>query len=215
MYCNELTLKTPGMAAADQVYTITNVVKGSNLAGTGGVRPAAQSIISANVTADFSKRGYRLPTEAEWEYAARGGNNSPGNYAYSGSNDSTLVAWYNETIKSGADAGSTQTVGTKEPNALGIYDMSGNITEWVWDWFDSYKSSYYFIDYNSTKPGSPTATGILNPTGPALGTERVRRGGGWSNAVGNVRSVVRNSQAPGEATWVNGFRVVRGPGVIW
>jgi len=204
MYCNELTLKTQGMAVADQVYTITNVVKGSNLAGTGGVRPAAQSIISANVTADFSKRGYRLPTEAEWEYAARGGNNTPFNYTYSGSNTADSVAWYNESIKQGADAGSTQTVGTKTANTLGIYDMSGNISEWCWDWFGSYKDSYF----------STSAAGS-NPLGPASGTERVRRGGAWSNAVGNVRSVVRNSQVPGDATWVNGFRVVRGPGTIW
>ena len=204
MYCNVLTTKTTGMTSADHVYTITGEVYGSNLAGTGGVRPAAKSIISANVTVDFSKRGYRLPTEAEWEYAARGGNNSPGNYIYSGSNNATLVAWYNETIKTGADSGSTQTVGTKAPNALGIYDMSGNISEWVWDWFGSYKDSYY-----------STASALKNPQGPVLGTERVRRGGAWSNAVGNVRSVVRNSQAPGEATWVNGFRVARGPSLIW
>jgi len=201
-YCNRLTVLE--MGAEHQVYTILSPVKGSNLAGTGGVRPAAQSIISATVTADFTKRGYRLPTEAEWEYAARGGNNSPGNFTYSGSNDATIVAWYNDTIKTSADAGSTQTVGTRQPNALGIYDMSGNITEWVWDWFASYKDAYYSSE-----------SAIVNPSGPASGTERVRRGGGWSNAVGNVRSVVRNSQAPGEATWVNGFRVVRGASAIW
>ena len=201
-YCNRLT--DSEMGASEKVYTISGGTLGPNLAGTGGVRPAAQSIISANVTADFTKHGYRLPTEAEWEYAARGGNNSPGNFAYSGSNDPTLVAWYNETIKQGADTGSTQTVGTKNANALGIFDMSGNITEWVWDWFASYKDSYY-----STAPAGD------NPTGPATGTERIRRGGGWSNAVGNVRSVMRNSQAPGDATWVNGFRVVRGPGEMW
>ncbi|MCL2210064.1 MAG: InlB B-repeat-containing protein [Treponema sp.] len=201
-YCNKLTVIE--MSASHQVYSISGKTLGPNLAGTGGVRPAAQSIISASVAADFSRRGYRLPTEAEWEYAARGGNNSPGNFTYSGSDNPANVAWYNETIKQGADAGSTQTVGTKQPNALGIYDMSGNITEWVWDWFASYKDSYY-----STAPAGN------NPQGPGFGTERIRRGGGWSNAVGNVRSVVRNSQAPGDATWVNGFRVVRGPSAIW
>ena len=209
MYCNELTtLEMPG----NEVYYITNIKRGPNLAGTGGVRPAAQSIISADVSIIPDRRGYRLPTEAEWEYAARGGNGSPGGFTYSGSNDATLVAWYNDTIKNQADAGSTQTVGTKDANALGIYDMSGNITEWVWDWFASYKDAYY-----------TSGTAALNPTGPSdvqatmfnNPPQRVRRGGGWSNAVGNVRSVVRNSQVPGDATWVNGFRVVRGAGEIW
>ncbi|MCL2210579.1 MAG: SUMF1/EgtB/PvdO family nonheme iron enzyme [Treponema sp.] len=229
MYCNKLTdlmmddddnLATP---SSNRVYTISGETYSANLAGTGGVRPAVQSITSAAVTADWLKRGYRLPTEAEWEYAARGGNNTPGNFTYSGSNDATVVAWYNDTIKTGADAGSTQTVGTKAPNALGIYDMSGNITEWVWDWFASYKSEYYFIDHASSKPVSPAALSILNPRGPSdtqaaafnNPPQRVRRGGGWSNAISNVRSVVRNSQVPGEATWVNGFRVVRGPSQIW
>ena len=235
MYCNKLTDlmmdddDNPATPSANRVYTISGETYGSNLAGTGGVRPAVQSIVSANVTADWTKRGYRLPTEAEWEYAARGGNNSPGNFTYSGSNDATVVAWYNDTIKTGADAGSTQTVGTKAPNALGIYDMSGNITEWVWDWFVPYKSEYYFTDYAISKPVTPNTdvidggTSILNPRGPSLAQatavnsppQRVRCGGGWSNAISNVRSVVRNSQVPGEATWVNGFRVARGPSQIW
>ena len=229
MYCNKLTDlmmdddDNPATPSTNRVYTISGETYSSNLAGTGGVRDAVQSITSATVIANWTKRGYRLPTEAEWEYAARGGNNTPGNFSYSGSNDATVVAWYNDTIKTGADAGSTQTVGTKAPNALGIYDMSGNITEWVWDWFASYKSEYYFSDHASSKPVTPVAASILNPRGPAdtqaaefnNPPQRVRRGGGWSNAISNVRNVVRNSQAPGDATWVNGFRVVRGPSQIW
>ncbi|MCL2186229.1 MAG: SUMF1/EgtB/PvdO family nonheme iron enzyme, partial [Treponema sp.] len=133
------------------------------------------------------------------------GNGSPGNYTYSGSDNADSVAWYNLTVQAemtGSQA--TQPVGSKQPNTLGLFDMSGNVSEWVWDCFASYKDSYY-----------STASALTNPRGPASGTERIRRGGAWSNAVGNVRSVVRNSQSPGEATWVNGFRVVRGPGVIW
>jgi len=158
------------------------------------------------VTATFSNSGYRLPTEAEWEYAARGGHSSPGNFIYAGSNNAAAVAWYNETVKSEpAGLQATQTVGRKQANALGIHDMSGNVSEWVWDWFISYK------DYIASAPADLNN----NPRGPATGTERVRRGGGWSNAASNVRSVVRNSDTPGTATWVNGFRVVRGPLGIW
>ena len=155
--------------------------------------------ISMSTTAD----GYRLPTEAEWEYAARGGHGSPGNFAYAGSNDANAVAWFNTNSSL-----RIHSVGEKQPTNFGIYDMSGNVSEWVWDIFDSYKVSYY---------NTPSAA--VNPTGPAASSvspiERVRRGGCWSNAVGNVRSVVRNSDTPDTATWVNGFRVVRGPGVIW
>ena len=101
-------------------------------------------------------RNYRLPTEAEWEFAARGGNNSHG-YRYSGSDNDNNVAWYYE------DSG-THVVGTKLPNELGIYDMSGNVWEWCQDW---YSSTYY-----SNSPSK-------NPHGPTRGSDRVCRGGSW------------------------------------
>jgi len=200
-YCMKLTELTfsPGNA----VYSMSNRVT-APISGTG--TPGIQSISSASVTATWNRIGYRLPTEAEWEYAARGGNDSPGNFAYAGGNDPNAVAWYNETVKSRPSGDqATQPVGSKQPNGLGIYDMSGNVSEWVWDLFDSYKST------------NPNGNPLINPIGPASSPDgtRVRRGGSWSNAASNVRSVVRNSDNPGTAHWAIGFRVVRGAGVIW
>ena len=131
---------------------------------------------------------FRLPTEAEWEYAARGGNKSNG-YKYSGSNSIDDVAWY--TSNSGSK---THPVGTKSPNELGIYDMSGNVWEWCQDWKGSYSS------------GSQT-----NPQGQSSGSPRVLRGGSWRNNAEDCRVSDRNADPPGHRILNVGFRLALVP----
>jgi len=131
--------------------------------------------------------GYRLPTEAQWEFAARGGHGSPGNFTFSGSNVAAEVAWHWEN-----SGGRTREVGTLAPNALGLYDMSGNVWEWVWDRFGAYPS------FAQT-----------DPAGPAAGGYRVIRGGCWSHSSGYARSAVRLSFNPDSRSINFGFRVVR------
>ena len=118
---------------------------------------------------------FRLPTEAEWEYAARGGKYSRG-YNYSGSNKANEVAWYY-----GNSGSKTHPVKTKKANELGLYDMSGNVFEWCNDWYDD---NYY--------RNSPQT----NPTGPSRGENRVLRGAGWNISSWSVRVSDRHSHTP-------------------
>jgi formylglycine-generating enzyme required for sulfatase activity len=119
---------------------------------------------------------FRLPTEVEWEYAARGGNRSRG-YKYSGSDNIGSVAWY--TDNSGRE---THPVGQKQANELGLYDMSGNVEEWCQDW---YGENYY-----SSSPSQ-------NPKGPSTGSDRVLRGGSWGDDAWRCRVSSRVKDAPG------------------
>ena len=128
---------------------------------------------------------FRLPTEAEWEYAARGGKKSRG-YQYSGSNDISDVAWYD-----GNSGNKTHAVGSKQANELGIYDMSGNVWEWCQDWHGSYSSS------------SQT-----NPTGVKSGSYRVIRGEGWFNGARICRSSYRDGRLPYASSRDQGLRLV-------
>jgi len=152
-----------------------------------GPVPRVSDPIWNAVTIVPGSTGYRLPTEAQWEFAARGGHGSPGNYTFSGSNTAAAVAWYG-----GNSERRTRPVGTRERNALGLYDMSGNVQEWVWDRFGDYP------DFAQT-----------DPAGPDTGDNRAARGGSWSSTPGSVRSAFRNVGNPGNSNNGLGFRLVR------
>jgi formylglycine-generating enzyme required for sulfatase activity len=163
-------------------YTVTqrqwDAIMGNNLGNaTNDNKPVAN--VSWSSAQQFIQKlnaatgkNYRLPTEAEWEYAARGGNNGKdNNHKYSGSNDVNAVAWY--TDNSGF---SLHPVGKKAPNELGIYDMSGNIWEWCNDWYGAY-----------------TDEPQTNPAGPASGTSRIVRGGCFYTSASACRVSFRTS----------------------
>lgn len=133
----------------------------------------------------YTGRNFRLTTEAEWEFAARGGNYSR-HYKYSGSNYISDVAWYNDN-----SGNRTHPVGTKQANELGLYDMIGNVYEWCSDWYGSYSS------YSQT-----------DPTGPSSGSCRVHRGGSWRTFDRYCRSAIRNYIAPDFRYDNLGFRIV-------
>ncbi len=128
---------------------------------------------------------YRLPTEAEWEYCAKGGNKSKG-YTYSGSDSINSVGWYSSNSGS-----KTNPVGQKQANELGLYDMSGNVWEWCNDWKGSYSS------------GS-----VTNPSGASSGSSRVLRGGSWNSSASDCRSALRLWCEPSNANYYFGFRVL-------
>ncbi len=133
-------------------------------------------------------QNFRLPTEAEWEFAARGGNQSKG-YRYSGSNNIDEVAWYNSN-----SGNKTHPVKGKNVNELGLYDMSGNVLEWCNGWFGSYSSDAQ-----------------INPNGPVEGSHCVLRGGGWSHKAGDCRVSFRSGGEPLSKYNFVGFRLVMCP----
>ena len=139
----------------------------------------------------LSATSMRLPSEAEWEYAGRAGTTTAFNNG--SSDDATVgtIAWFKSN-----SGNQTHAVGAKAANALGLYDMSGNVWEWVNDWYDG---SYYSV------------TPSTNPLGPVSGTERVARGSGWYNDTSYVRSSSRANAIPSFVAEVLGFRIARNP----
>ena len=170
-FCNKLS----AMEGLTPVYAI-------------GARTPASGypITGATVTVNWSANGFRLPTEAEWEFAARGGNMTH-NYTYAGSDTIDDVAWY------ASNSGSTtHAVGGKSADELGLRDMSGNALEWCWDWQASYPSAAQ-----------------SDPTGPGAGSSHILRGGSWALDSAGCRTDFRGAETPDFYSWSIGFRVVR------
>ena len=142
----------------------------------------------------MSGKNFRLPTEAEWEFAARGGNNSRG-YKYAGSNNLNEVAWYGDN--SGKQ---THPVGTKSPNELGLYDMSGNVWEWCQDWYGGYSN----IPQKNPKGPNGGKSGFFR----SIFSYRVLRGGSWDSLAWSCRLSFRNLGSPGHRGSYYGLRLV-------
>ena len=176
-FCNELTKKVPELGESQCVYTYNGNTYNSTDA-------EAQRVPAINM----SKKGFRLPTEAEWEWAAMGGRNDK----WAGTNEKAQLvnyAWYD------ANSGNkTHQVKLKSANGYGLYDMNGNVWEWCWD------------RYSSTTP-----TGGQDTAGAASGDYRVPRGGSWFNDAGSAARAVRSNRDPGNRDNRLGLRVVSRP----
>jgi sulfatase modifying factor 1 len=193
-YCNQRSLKE----GLTPYYTVDRNTKDPN---NGNI----EDDIKWTVTINPGANGYRLPTEAEWEYAASGGQVSQG-HLYSGSDEADQVAWYwensGETRLAGAwnwpaielNGNRTKPVGVKSPNELGLHDMSGNVREWCWDW-------------HGDSPGSGA-----DPQGPSAGSFRVWKGGGWVGGDFCCAPSFRAHYDANSRGYDHGFRVCRSGG---
>lgn len=171
LFCNRLSR----IEGRESVYIIKNYID-----DTGPTELSDNQ--KQSITADFSKKGYRLPTEAEWEYAARGGG-ARKDVKYSGTDNSEWAGWFNKK--------KTYPVGKKIVNPLGLFDMSGNVWEWCWDWFDRYQMTLQ-----------------KDPKGTVSGKYKIIRGGSWKDDENSMRVSNRGKIEPDVRLDDIGFRVV-------
>lgn len=182
VYCNKLSM-------AENLTPCYTILGSTDPDLWGDVPTLPSDSVWDAVICNFEANGYRLPTEAEWEWLARGGEN----YTYAGSNIADDVGWYRDNTKG------TRDVMTKKPNGYGLYDMSGNVSEWCWDW---YQNIYHCYDDNNKSKMPP-------PTGPSSGTLRINRGFDWTASADSLELANRFCNAPNGSCNTHGFRVVR------
>jgi formylglycine-generating enzyme required for sulfatase activity len=188
---HEVILSDFSIGETEVTQALWRAVMGSNPSGFTGCDQCPVETVSWDDVQQFIRKlnrltgkSYRLPTEAEWEYAVRGGKKSLG-YKYCGSNDLEEVAWYNHNSEE-----KTHAVKGKKANELGLYDMMGNVWEWCSDWY-----------------GDHTSETETNPTGSAEGSSRVIRGGGWGAGFAHYRVTARNASEPDLPNDAIGFRL--------
>ena len=189
---HSVTLSSFNIGKYEVTQAQWKAVMGSNRSTFKGCDNCPVETVSWNDVQEFIRKlnaqtgkNYRLPTEAEWEFAAKGGKQSRG-YTYSGSNDLGSVAWYSDN-----SGWKTHAVGSKQANELGIYDITGNVREWCSDWYGNYNS------YNET-----------NPTGASSGQSRVLHGGSWGTIANGCRAADRSGYKPDYRGIADGFRLV-------
>ena len=189
---HQVTLSSFSIGETEVTQELWEAVMGSNPSSYKGSKLPVEQVSWNDCQTFITKlnqltgQTFRLPTEAEWEYAARGGNQSKG-YTYAGSNTFDEVAWYH-----GNSSSKTHDVATKSPNELGLYDMSGNVYEWCQDWYGNYSSSAQ-----------------TNPTGPSTGSYHVRRGGSLISGAWFCRVSYRDYSAPTRTDYYLGFRLAQ------